>query len=69
MQDELQISRSNINRFLCENCGANMVYDARTGGLLCAYCRHTQAVQVKGAWCHCQNREWSERVVFRFTGG
>src|ERR1700755_2007553 len=48
MQASPEIARSNINRFLCENCGANMVYDAHAGGLLCPYCQHTQAVQITG---------------------
>lgn len=48
MQNPPEIKRENINRFLCENCGANMVFDAATGGLLCTYCNHTQPVPVTG---------------------
>lgn len=33
---------------MCENCGANMAFDAKAGGLLCSYCGHTQAVAVSG---------------------
>jgi DNA-directed RNA polymerase subunit RPC12/RpoP len=48
MQNAPEIDRDNINRFLCENCGANMVFDAKTGGLLCAHCDHVRAVQTTG---------------------
>jgi DNA-directed RNA polymerase subunit RPC12/RpoP len=48
MENAPEINRENINRFLCENCGANMIFDAKTGGLLCPYCRHTQAIEVSG---------------------
>ncbi len=34
---------------MCENCGANMGFDAAAGGLLCAYCGHNKAVEISGA--------------------
>jgi DNA-directed RNA polymerase subunit RPC12/RpoP len=34
----MQIDKSNVNRFMCDNCGANMTFDPRVGKLHCAYC-------------------------------
>jgi Primosomal protein N'' (replication factor Y) - superfamily II helicase len=48
MQNSPEIARENINRFLCENCGANMVFDAQSGKLLCQYCGHSQEVEADG---------------------
>ena len=49
MQNAPEIKRENINRFLCENCGANMVFDAANGMLTCPYCQHTQEIEASGA--------------------
>lgn len=49
MDTALEIKRENINRFLCESCGADMAFDAATGGLLCSYCGHTRAVTATGS--------------------
>lgn len=38
MQENPQLARENVNRFLCENCGANMVFDPQSGKLACPYC-------------------------------
>ena len=38
MQENPQIARENINRFFCDNCGANMIFDPRNGQLTCPYC-------------------------------
>jgi DNA-directed RNA polymerase subunit RPC12/RpoP len=48
MQNAPEINRENVNRFLCENCGANMVFDARIGKLSCPYCAHTQEIEAVG---------------------
>ncbi len=48
MQDNPQINKENINRFLCENCGANMVFDPRNGRLTCPYCESTKAIEQTG---------------------
>lgn len=49
MQNNPIIDKANINRFLCENCGANMVFDARNGQLTCPYCESTKAIEKTGA--------------------
>jgi DNA-directed RNA polymerase subunit RPC12/RpoP len=48
MQNAPQINRENINRFLCENCGANMVFDAKLGKLSCPFCGHSQEIEASG---------------------
>lgn len=48
MQEKELIEKSDISRFMCENCGANMGFDAAAGGLLCSYCGHNKAVVVSG---------------------
>jgi len=49
MQNSPEIERKNINRFLCANCGANMVFSPQNGLLTCPYCQHTQAIEAAGA--------------------
>jgi len=49
MQEVSEINKKNVNRFLCPSCGANMVFSAQNGRLTCPYCRHTQAIEAKGA--------------------
>lgn len=49
MENAPEINKDNINRFLCENCGANMVFDAKTGKLACPFCGHAQEVAAAGA--------------------
>jgi DNA-directed RNA polymerase subunit RPC12/RpoP len=48
MQNAPEIDRENINRFLCPNCAANMVFDARIGKLACPYCSYAQDVAADG---------------------
>ncbi|HLM61677.1 MAG TPA: hypothetical protein VK308_12800 [Pyrinomonadaceae bacterium] len=48
MQNNPQLNKENINRFLCENCGANMGFDPKHGQLACPYCGHKQAIENKG---------------------
>lgn len=48
MQNNPLINKENINRFLCANCGANMVFDPRNGQLTCPYCQYSQAIQADG---------------------
>ena len=50
MQENPQIDKENVNRFLCENCGANMIFDPQHGQLVCPYCATKKAVeQTSGA--------------------
>jgi DNA-directed RNA polymerase subunit RPC12/RpoP len=49
MQNSPEINKENINRFLCPNCGANMIFDAGLGKLACPYCAHAQEVAAEGA--------------------
>ena len=49
MENAPEIEKENINRFLCPNCGANMVFDAKSGKLACPYCAFSQEVQAAGA--------------------
>ncbi|HEY0457839.1 MAG TPA: hypothetical protein VGC97_01735 [Pyrinomonadaceae bacterium] len=48
MQNAPEIIKENINRFLCPNCGANMVFDASSGKLACPYCAYSQEIQSNG---------------------
>lgn len=48
MQNAPEINRESINRFLCENCGANMVFDAKSERLLCPYCNHSKEIAATG---------------------
>ena len=48
MENAPEINKENINRFLCQNCGANMVFDAKLGKLACPYCAHSQEVVADG---------------------
>ncbi len=48
MQDNPEINKENINRFLCENCGANMIFDPQHGQLVCPYCANKKAVEQTG---------------------
>lgn len=48
MQNNPVINKENINRFLCENCGANMVFDPKNGQLTCPYCGGTKAIEQSG---------------------
>ena len=48
MENAPEINKENINRFLCQNCGANMVFDAKNGKLTCPYCAYSQEVAAEG---------------------
>ena len=48
MENAPEINKENINRFLCQNCGANMVFDAKLGKLACPYCAHSQEIAAAG---------------------
>nr|MBA2379157.1 primosomal protein N' (replication factor Y) - superfamily II helicase [Blastocatellia bacterium] len=48
MQDRPTIDNQKVSRFQCENCGADMGFDAAAGGLHCQYCGHVQAVSFTG---------------------
>ena len=48
MQNNPVINKENVNRFLCENCGANMAFDPRNNRLTCPYCESTKAIEQTG---------------------
>lgn len=48
MQNAPEINRENINRFLCANCGAGLVFSPQNGQLTCPYCGHAQAIEAQG---------------------
>jgi DNA-directed RNA polymerase subunit RPC12/RpoP len=48
MQNAPEINRENVNRFLCENCGANMVFDAKLGKLACPFCGNAKEIEAAG---------------------
>ncbi len=48
MQNAPEVNKEDINRFLCPNCGANMVFDPALGKLACPYCAHAQEVVADG---------------------
>lgn len=45
MQNNPELQKENINRFLCDNCGANMVFDAKSGKLACPYCGFSRQIE------------------------
>jgi DNA-directed RNA polymerase subunit RPC12/RpoP len=45
MQNNPLINKENVNRFLCENCGANMIFDPQHGQLVCPYCENKKAIE------------------------
>lgn len=48
MQNTPEINRENVNRFLCPNCAANMVFEASRGTLHCPYCDYSQSIESSG---------------------
>lgn len=59
MQDKPEIAIENINRFACDQCGANMIYDPRYGKLNCPYCSHK--IEIIN-----EDREIAERDFYSF---
>jgi DNA-directed RNA polymerase subunit RPC12/RpoP len=59
MENNPEIARENINRYLCGQCGANMIFDPKVGKLACPYCAHTQVIQTNAA-------EIAERDFYEF---
>lgn len=45
MQENPEIQKENIKRHLCQNCGANMVFDPKIGKLACPYCATSQTIE------------------------
>jgi DNA-directed RNA polymerase subunit RPC12/RpoP len=45
MQENPEIQRENIKRHLCENCGANMIFDPKIGKLACPYCASAKTIE------------------------
>ncbi len=45
MQENPEIQKENINRYLCQNCGANMVFDPKIGKLACPYCASSKSIE------------------------
>lgn len=49
MENNPELALDNINRYLCEQCGANMVFDPKVGKLACPYCGNTRQIQTSSA--------------------
>ena len=45
MENNPELSKENINRYLCEGCGGNMVFDPKQGKLACPYCGFSKAIE------------------------
>ncbi len=45
MENNPEVSKENINRYLCDNCGGNMVFDPKQGKLACPYCGFSRAIE------------------------
>lgn len=45
MDNNPEVSKENINRFLCDNCAANMIFDPKLGKLACPYCGFSRAIE------------------------
>lgn len=61
MQNDPQINKEDVNRFLCPNCGANMVFDAALGKLACPYCEHAQEIVADGSVDERDYRDYLQR--------
>jgi len=48
MENNPSINKENINRFLCETCGANMTFDPQHNQLVCPYCANKKAIEPTG---------------------
>jgi DNA-directed RNA polymerase subunit RPC12/RpoP len=48
MENNPLINKENINRFLCDNCGANMVFEPRSGQLACPHCGNAKTIVNEG---------------------
>lgn len=44
MQENPLINKENINRYQCENCGGNMIFDPKVGMLRCPHCDSTREI-------------------------
>ncbi len=49
MENNSEIAKENINRQLCQNCGANIIFDPKVGKLACPYCDATKTIQTNVA--------------------
>lgn len=49
MENNPEIAKENVNRQLCGNCGANMIFDPKVGKLACPYCDATKTIQTNVA--------------------
>jgi DNA-directed RNA polymerase subunit RPC12/RpoP len=45
MENNPEVSKENINRYLCDGCGGNMVFDPKQGKLACPYCGFSRAIE------------------------
>ncbi len=48
MQENPTIAKNNINRFLCEQCGGNMVFNPENGKLTCPFCDFAKEIPRAG---------------------
>ncbi len=59
MQENPELNKEKVLRHLCENCGANMIFDPQVGKLACPYCAHQKEI-VRG------ETEIAERDYFSY---
>ncbi len=45
MNDSPEIDNKKVEEFLCENCGADAVFDPKSGMLACLYCESTKIIK------------------------
>ncbi len=45
MQENPELKKENVKKHLCQNCGANMVFDPKIGKLACPYCATSQTIE------------------------
>lgn len=49
MENNPQIEAEKINRYTCDTCGANMVFDPKHGTLFCPYCGSQKTIESNAA--------------------
>lgn len=49
MRENPELNKENVKKHLCANCGANMVFDPKTGKLACPYCAHAETIETNFA--------------------
>jgi DNA-directed RNA polymerase subunit RPC12/RpoP len=49
VQENPLLNKEDINRYQCENCGGNMIFDPKVGKLRCPHCDSTREIPKSGA--------------------